>query len=106
MAEYKNQRVARSNNNEHPLFLGPIFLHRDATFETYHTFLSTVKASLCKKSDIEKIEISTNKEIVFGSDEETRLTSAIESVFPSSTRTLYTKHLKDNVLAYMKNKAE
>ena len=88
MAEYKNQRVARSNNNEHPLFLGPIFLHRDATFETYYTFLSTVKASLCKKSDIEKIEISTNhgtnKEMVFGSDEETALTSAIESVFPYS----------------------
>ena len=43
--------------------------------------------------------------MVFSSDEEQALTSAVESVFPSSTRTLCTKHLKDNVLAYMQNKA-
>ena len=102
---YKNRRITRSNNNEHPLFLGPIFLHRDATFEAYHTFFSTVKASLCKKHNVQNIELSTSKEMVFGSDEEQALTSAIESVFPSSTRTLCTKHLKDNVLAYMQNKA-
>ena len=102
---YKNQRIVRSNNSEHPLFLGPMFLHRDATFEAYHTFFSTIKASLCKKVDVKKIEISTCKEMIFGSDEEQALTSAVESVFPSSTRTLCTKHLKDNVLAYMKNKA-
>ena len=59
--------------------LGP---HWDATFEAYHTFFSTVKASLCKKSDVKNIDIITNKE-----------------------RTLCTKHLKDNVLAYMQNKA-
>jgi hypothetical protein len=99
------KRIIRSNNSEHPLFLGPIFLHRDATFEAYHSFFSTVKASLCKKTDIQKMEISTNKDIVFGSDEEKALTSAIESVFPSAIRTLCTKHLKDNVLAYMQNKA-
>ena len=75
-AVYKNQRIVRSNNNYHPLFLGLIFLHRDATFEAYHTFFSTVKASLCKKSDVKNIEISTNKE-----------------------RAWCTKHLK--VLAYM-----
>ena len=103
---YKNQRVVRSNNpDEHPLFLGPIYLHRDATFEAYHTFFSSVKATLCQKYNIQAIEISVGKKLVFGSDEEQALTKSIESVFPSSLRTLCTKHLKENVVNYMKNDA-
>ena len=85
---YKNQRLTRSNNsNEHPLFLGPIYLHRDATFEAYHTFFSSVKATLCQKHNIQGIEVSIGNKLVFGSDEEQALTKAIESVFPSSLRT-------------------
>ena len=103
---YKNQRIVRSNNSsEHPLFLGPIYLHRDATFEAYHTFFSSVKATLCKSFDVQGIEVSIGKNIVFGSDEEQALTKAIESVFPSSLRTLCNKHLKENVIAYMANEA-
>lgn len=103
---YKNQRVVRSDNpNEHPLFLGPIYLHRDATFEAYHAFFSSIKATLCRKHKIHGIEVSLGKNLIFGSDEEQALTKAIESVFASSVRTLCTKHLKDNVLAYMQNEA-
>ena len=103
---YKNQRVTRSNNSEeHPLFLGPMYLHRDATFEAYHTFFSSVKATLCQIYNIQGIEVSIGNKVVFGSDEEQSITKAIESVFPSSLRTLCTKHLKDNVVAYMANEA-
>ena len=103
---YKNQRIVRSNDPlQHPIFLGPIYLHRDATFEAYHTFFSAVKSTLCHQQNIKSIEISIPKDLIFGSDEETALTKSMESVFPSSSRTLCTKHLKDNVLAYMKNEA-
>ena len=46
-----------------------------------------------------------SKSLIFGSDEEQAITKAIESVFPSSNRTLCTKHLKDNVIAYMQHEA-
>ena len=79
---YKNQRVTRSNNSEeHPLFLGPMCLHRGATFEAYHTFFSSVKATLCQTYNIQGIEVSIGNKVVFGSDEEQALTKAIESVF-------------------------
>ena len=37
---YKNQRIIRKqsksgNNIEHPIFMGPVMLHKDATFKTY-----------------------------------------------------------------------
>lgn len=38
-----------------------------------------------------------------GSDDETGLTKGIDSVFPEATRLLCTKHLKDNVSAYLQN---
>ena len=48
------------------------------------------------------MRISENME--FGTDDEKALTKAIEHVFPSATRYLCTKHLKDNVKHYMQNK--
>ena len=47
---YKNLRVVRKDNeDEHPLFVGPIFIHRDATFESYNFFFHYQKQSLLKK---------------------------------------------------------
>ena len=44
---YKNLRVVRSDNaSEHPLFIGPVFIHRDSTLQAYNYFFSTIKASL------------------------------------------------------------
>ena len=38
-----------------------------------------------------------------GSDDESGLTKALDSVFPEATRLLCTKHMKDNVSEYLKN---
>ena len=36
---YKNLRIDRADNaEEHPLFIGPVFIHRDATFEGYNNY--------------------------------------------------------------------
>lgn len=40
----------------------------------------------------------------FETDDEKALTRAIEHVFPSATRYLCTKHIKDNVNHYLQNK--
>ena len=47
---YKNLRVVRKDNeDEHPLFVGPIFIHRDATFESYNFFFPLSKAVSAQK---------------------------------------------------------
>jgi transposase-like protein len=40
----------------------------------------------------------------FGSDDKKALTKSIEDAFPSATRRLCTKHLKDNYNHYMQDK--
>ena len=47
---FKNQSVIRKQSridpDEHPIFLGPIMLHKDATFKTYKSFLEQIKTEL------------------------------------------------------------
>ena len=95
-------RVVRSDNSsEHPLFIGPVFIHRGSNYEAYNYFFSTIKASLCSSDTINTFELKLNCDILIGSDEEKALAKAIDSVFPSSIRFLCTKHLKDGTSAYL-----
>jgi hypothetical protein len=41
---YKNERVIRKDSSDHPAFLGPVFLYKEATFHNYHYFLSNIKS--------------------------------------------------------------
>jgi hypothetical protein len=81
---YKNHRVVKTDSNDHPVFLGPVLLHKEASFEVYHYFLS------------QAMEI--------GRDDEKALAKSIQMCFPEAKRSLCTKHLKDNVSEYLKNK--
>jgi hypothetical protein len=81
---YKNHRVVKTDSNDHPVFLGPVLLHKEASFEVYHYFLS------------QAMEI--------GSDDEKALAKSIQMCFPEAKRSLCTKHLKENVSEYLKNK--
>ena len=66
---YKNLRVVRADDPaEHPLFIGPMLIHRDATFKAYYYFFSMVKASL--QHSIGSFDIRLGKDMLIGSDEE------------------------------------
>lgn len=52
---YKNHKVVRKNTATSPIFLGPIMLHKDATYETYKTFLEHVETEL--DNDIGSVEL-------------------------------------------------
>ena len=93
---YKNTKVIRKETGDHPIFVGPMFLHWEGSFLSYHTFLSHVKARLSEK--LKGIDIR------IGSDDESGLTKAIDDVFPGITRLLCTKHIKDNISEHLKNK--
>ena len=53
---YKNQRVVRKNTNDHPIFLGPLLLHKDASYKTYKSFLEHVATELDNDVEILKCE--------------------------------------------------
>lgn len=90
---YKNQRLLKKTSKEYPIFMGP--LHKDASYKTYKSFLEHVATEI--DNDIDTIEMRISENMEFGTDDEKALTKAIGHVFPSATRYLCTKHLKDNV---------
>ncbi|KAK3082787.1 hypothetical protein FSP39_005298 [Pinctada imbricata] len=100
---YKNIRVVRNDTSGHPIFLGPVLLHKEATFETYHYFFSHLKAKL--SIDLNRIDLAIPGFFEFGSDDEKALVKALDSCFPNAQRALCTKHLKDNVTCYLRDKA-
>lgn len=108
---YKNKKVIRKETKENPVFIGPMFMHFEASFEMYHAFLSHISAAT--KSSLTKVEISMNGplingdelgDIIIGSDDEQALVKAIDSLFPTAQRIFCTKHMKDNVTRYLTDK--
>lgn len=89
------------DSNDHPIFLGPVVLHKEANFQKYHYFLSHVQGKL--SIQIDNVDILLPPSIQIGSDDEKGLTKAIDTVFPHAKRSLCTKHLKDNVSHYLRN---
>lgn len=98
---YKNHRVTKMDSNDHPIFLGPVVLHKEANFQKYHYFLSHVQGKL--SIQIDNVDILLPPSIQIRSDDEKGLTKAIDTVFPHAKRSLCTKHLKDNVSHYLRN---
>ena len=97
---YKNLPVVRSDDpDEHSIFLGLIFLHRDADFAAYNYFLATIKSSLCVS--VVAFEIKLGEGIYICSDEEKALIKAIESNFLAALRFLCVKHVEEGTIAYM-----
>jgi hypothetical protein len=43
---FKNKNVIKKNTPEPPIMLGPIFMHWDGNFETYHRFISHLQIKL------------------------------------------------------------
>ena len=93
---YKNKKLVKRSSRDIPIFLGPVFCHWDASYFTYNTFFSHVKARL--DSNVQCIDIR------IGSDDERGLTKAIDNVFPNATRCLCSKYIKNNVTDHIKSK--
>ncbi|CAG2210675.1 unnamed protein product [Mytilus edulis] len=99
---YKNLRVNRKETKDHPIFAGPMLLHKDASYKTYRAFFSNISATL--ELPINDVELRLHENIEFGSDDEKAMTKAIENAFPTAKRRLCTKHLKDNVQHYLQDR--
>lgn len=93
---YKSLKVLRKESNDHPILFGPMLIHWDGRSDTYHEFFAHVRSMLATELQVTDIKV--------GSDDEKALTRALDSIFPNATRYLCTKHLKDNLSEYLKNK--
>ncbi|VDI18172.1 Hypothetical predicted protein [Mytilus galloprovincialis] len=102
---YKNIKVINKETGDHPIFVGPMYLHWEGSFLSYHTFLSHVKARLS--------ETVQNIDIRIGSDDESGLTKAIDDVFPgikpdnlsskySSFANYFNSNLRDRLEDYVR----
>lgn len=101
---YKNLRVQRPRTRDHPVFFGPMYLHWDGTFESYHYFFSHIRGRL--STPIGNTELQVGDSFKIGSDDEKALTKALDLSFPASERYLCTKHMKDNLSHFLMRKEE
>lgn len=90
---FKNLSLIRRTSGDHPIFMGPMYLHGDSDCDTFRGFFSVLKWRLTDSLSAP----------VFGSDEEAALRKAIRDCFPNSGLMSCALHLKRNALDYLKD---
>jgi len=87
VAVYKNLAVVRRRTNEHPLFIGPLYLHGYSDAETYSFFFSHIASRLldCPSS-----------QLTVGADEEQAMRKAMSHAFHDALQVTCSRHLQTN----------
>ena len=98
---YKNPKINRRSTQEPAILVGPMYLHWDGAFTTYHRFFSHLQSRLMSGVDCTEVGYSN---LIVGSDEEKALTKALQQCFQGSTLLLCTRHLQENVARYLQSK--
>ena len=81
--------------------LGPVFLHWDGLYPTYHAFFSHLRSQI--DDSINGIEVG-GRNLLVGSNEEKALTKAIQQSFPSSHHIPCRRHIEENVKRHLRRK--
>ena len=95
VAVFKHLGLTNSTSNEHPIFLGPMFLHGQSTFKSYIPFFASLANEL--------LDTDTRK-LTFGTDDEAALRKAIKHSFPESIQIVCTRHVINNIKHYLQDK--
>jgi len=85
---YKNTAVNRKCTGDHPVFLGPIFLHGHSDRLNYGMFFSHLSLLLMD---------CNQQALMLGSDDETALHQCMQAFFPRAALISCTRHLQENV---------
>jgi len=78
-----------------------MFLHWDGHYRTYLDFFTELQAALDGVVCSTEVRLSSN--VLINSDEK-GLMKALRDVFSELTHLLCVKHLRDNIIDYMRNK--
>ena len=90
---FKYVAVTRRDTNEYPLFAGPFYLHGNSDFLSYNSFFSHPAGKLR----------GAPSHPIFGTDNEKEMKQVMQAAFPDSGLPSCTRHLKQNVDAYLKD---
>jgi len=91
---FKNNSLVRSTTMRPPIWLGPMFLHGDATFTTYLHFFTHLRDVL--DVDLHASELKVDG-MCTGSDEEAALVKAVRVAFSNTSHLFCILHCEDNV---------
>ena len=81
---HKNLSIKKRQTRDHPIFIGPIFLHGGSDADTFLLFSQHLAGIL----------FSASSPPTFGSDEEKAMRNAIARAFPTFGRLVCTLHAK------------
>lgn len=90
---YEHKLLINRKTGKHPVLLGPLLIHQNRKFETYHYFASQL---LKMKPDLKGLHS-------FGTDGEEALFKAFHSVFPSAVHVLCEIHKRDNITTKLRS---
>jgi hypothetical protein len=101
---YQHQNLLVRSTNVHPPIVGALLIHTKGNTESYYDLMSTLKFELSKLTkESPNFDLSWG-DVTFGSDDEAALRKAITLCFPGSVMTRCTKHDKDTIRRYLKDK--
>ena len=91
---FKHLGVVRPSTCMNPIFLGPILIHGNSDIKTFSTFFHFLSLELQ----------NTSSSPVIGSDDEKAIRNAACFVFKNSKLISCERHLKNNVISYLRDK--
>jgi len=86
---YKNTALYRRRSTEHPLFIGPLYVHGHSDADTYHFFFSHIAARLSDRPF---------HLLAMGSDEEQSMRKCMYRAFPGASFVTCHRHVKENAV--------
>ena len=90
---YEHKLLINRKTGKHPVLLGPLLIHQNRKYGTYHYFASQL---LKMKPGLKSLRS-------FGTDGEEALFKAFHSVFPSAVHVLCEIHKRDNITTKLRS---
>ena len=84
------------------MIAGPVYLHWDGSYETYHAFFAHLQCKL-DNINISGLEYGVG-DLIAGSEEDRVLTKPVDTCFPQATTLLCCRHLQENVRRRLQDK--
>ncbi|XP_068232727.1 uncharacterized protein [Palaemon carinicauda] len=92
---YTNYSVIHVPTGKHPLFIGPVFIHKNENVSAYNLFFLHMKDTFSKTHDI--VRNGRKNPLVWGSDLSRTVHQSLAHVYARTMRLVCVEHLKSRV---------
>ena len=94
VTSFKNLSMLRRDTNDHPIFIGPMYIHGSSTTSDYSVFFDHIRSALDNPRSSPTV----------GSDDEKALRIAIARAWPQAYQIYCHRHLHTNCTEYLSRK--